>query len=124
MVLKLRSLVIVSFMVMLFSGVVYGDEIRMPPEAPGVYEPDTMDQVTPNLLIGGIGEVSKDPDDNPNYEELAYQIGARYIPTYYGGNDISEVMKAASASSDPDDETYENGLKSIKPQKYDTIVAY
>lgn len=124
MILKLRSLVIVSFMVMLFSGVVYGDEIRMPAEAPGVYEPDTMDQVTPNLLIGGIGQVSKDPDDNPNYEEFAYQIGARYIPTYYGGNDISEVMKAASASSDPDDETYENGLKSIKSQKYDTIVAY
>ena len=82
MLLKAQSMTFILFLLMLSSGVVFGDEIRADMDAPGEYKPDTMNQESPNLLIGGIGQNGPNPEDNPDYSELAYQIGAMYIPMY------------------------------------------
>jgi hypothetical protein len=131
-------------LVMLFSGVVCGDEIRMPSDsAPGVYG-----EGRSNLLIGGIDQNGPNPDQNPKYETFADQIGAMYIPTYYALSadgkpdriaNAFQVNSAASSGTTTDvngglptyQPTYQNGLKDDaltgepdNPIKYDTIVAY
>jgi hypothetical protein len=96
MSLKMWHLALMSFLIMLFSGVVYGDEIRMPPDSPGVYG-----EGRSNLLIGGIGQNGPNPGANPEYTMIADQIGAMYIPTYYSGDpgkDSAQVNYAASWS--------------------------
>lgn len=132
MVLKIQSLVMVSLLVMLFLGIVHGEEI------PGVYIPDTVNRENPNLLIGGIRQISSDPNKNTE-KEIAEKFGAIYVPTYYSGpakdqadelikiaGDAIEVNKAASCAK-WHEATYLNGLSSdaLKgPKTYNTIVAY
>lgn len=137
MLLKAQSMTFILFLLMLSSGVVFGDEIRADMDAPGEYKPDTMNQESPNLLIGGIGQNGPNPEDNPNYTELAYQIGAMYIPMYYsdeaGLEDEGQVNLAASWFKSyiyPNGLTYwpkyENGLENtaLTDKTYNTIVAY
>jgi len=136
MILKIRSIAFILFLTMLSSGVVYGDEFRMPPDAPGVYKATTMNSENPNLLIGGIGQNGRDPAQNDQYIKMAEQIGAMYIPTYYTGaqgTDAAEVNLAASwyntyvypngLTYKP---TYQNGLENnaLTDETYNTIVAY
>lgn len=136
MILKIRSIAFILFLTMLISGVVYGDEFRMPPDAPGVYKATTMNSENPNLLIGGIGQNGRDPAQNDQYIKMAEQIGAMYIPTYYTGaqgTDAAEVNLAASwyntyvypngLTYKP---TYQNGLENnaLTDETYNTIVAY
>lgn len=166
MVLKTRSFAFMLLVMILFSGVVYGQNpktssyadgvLTLNPsttpstenamsttpiiveEAPGVYKPDTVNSENPNLLIGGIRQISSDPNKNTE-KEMADQIGAIYVPTYYSGpakdqadelvkvaGDALEVNKAASCAK-PYEATYKNGLSSdvLKgPKTYNTIVAY
>jgi hypothetical protein len=131
MSLKMWHLALMSFLIMLFSGVVYGDEIRMPPDSPGVYG-----EGRSNLLIGGIGQNGPNPGANPEYTMIADQIGAMYIPTYYSGDpgkDSAQVNYAASWSKTyiyPNgltyQATYQNGLKNnaLTGKTYNTIFAY
>jgi hypothetical protein len=95
-----------SLLIMLFSGVAYGD----------------------NLLIGGINQKGATIEENPEYQEIATSLKATYLPTYYRGlvDDVNEVRKAALG-----DGTVQNGLadQNGQPNKalnhhYETIVAY
>ncbi len=136
MILKILSIAFILFLTMLISGVVCGDEFRMPPDTPGVYKATTMNSENPNLLIGGIGQNGRDPAQNDQYIKMAEQIGAIYIPTYYTGaqeTDAAEVNLAASwyntyvypngLTYKP---TYQNGLENnaLTDETYNTIVAY
>jgi len=129
MILKIRSIAFMLFLTILISGVVYCDEIRMPPDTANVYG---YGEGRLNLIIGGIGQ--DDPtgsDANQNYKDIADDLNAMYIYTYNSGktNDIAAVNAAASC-----DGTYfktpQNGLTNTVlggtdlPQKYNTIVAY
>jgi hypothetical protein len=119
MVLKIWYFVAALILLIVFSGVAYGD----------------------NLLIGGIKQDNpndactnpSDPSTCPNakYQEIAESLKATYIPTYYGErddgmDDVNEVRKAALGI-----ESEQNGLadQNGKPNAalkhhYDTIVAY
>lgn len=144
MSVKIRALVFMFLLVMLSSGIVYGDRTLKPSYSasgeviPGEYIPDTFDEHNPNLLIGGIRENSSDPDENQNYKDIAKQLGAIYVPTYYSGTSVNsgdEIKKTLgdalevnnAASSDKGyTATYQNGLKDdvLNGKTYDTIIAY
>ena len=104
MALKFRLSAFALMVLMVFSGVVCGE----------------------NLLIGGIMQNGPNQEDNPRYQEMATQLKATYIPTYYGEqedgmDDIEEVRKAAMGEA-----SIQNGLENdaLSNHYYDTIVAY
>jgi tetratricopeptide (TPR) repeat protein len=141
--LRTWSLALMILFITLFSVAVQGNESES--IGPKAYEPSTMDKNNPNLLIGGIRQDSMDPNQNEGYKEMAYQLGAMYIPTYYSGpidpnandaakkfeelskeyGDSVQVNKAASCAKWYE-ATYQNGLKNpaLQAKKYNTIVAY
>lgn len=130
------------FLVALFSGVVHSEEIT------GIYgKPVSLDQDgttsnnvyygsgydpnSPNLLIGGIGQTSSNPDENDEtYRTVADNNHAIYVPTYFTGElsaDAIAVNEAARSSEEyPEGASYLNGLTSpaLNDKKYGTIIAY
>jgi|GEM_PF-1450459 len=85
----------------------------------------------PNLLIGGILQENPEIENsNCRYKDIADQINATYIVTYYSGSiaiDASEVNDAASCAKSHVP-TLQNGLSNPKlsggDDTYNTIVAY
>jgi len=143
MVLEKRSFALMLLLIMLFSGVVSGVDTNWLQGSseviPGVYKPTTMNEENPNLLIGGIRQNSSDPNKDTAEKEMADQLGAIYVPTYYSGpakdqadeikkiaSDVLEVRKASLSGKEGYEATYQNGLKSdsLKGKTYNTIVAY
>jgi hypothetical protein len=134
MVLKIWSLVIVSLLVMLFSGIVSSIDF------PGglvknfdfskvskavtdnfafkVYKPDQ-----PNLFVGGIFQKSSNGDlAEQKWKDFADQNDATFVPTYYTKiADIAAVNEAAKSKK-----TDVNGLTrdELNDEKYGTIIGY
>ena len=111
MLLKIWSFAIVSLLVMLFSGVVCGEEYS-------------------NLLLGGINQVESPCAEpcssaaNSNYKKIAADLNADYFSMYNDGNlfdQIGEVQSAATGEA-----TDQNGLRNeaVHGKTYDTIIAY
>jgi hypothetical protein len=111
MLLKIWSFAIVSLLVMLFSGVVCGEEYS-------------------NLLLGGINQEESPCAEpcssaaNSNYKKIAADLNADYFSMYNDGNlfdQIGEVQSAATGEA-----TDQNGLRNeaVHGKTYDTIIAY
>jgi hypothetical protein len=112
MILKIRSLALMLFLVMLlFSGVVQSEEVIGINGKPvqdgktvgGIYYGKTfgVDNGPRNLFIGGILQSSPNPDKNDNrYKTFADQNQAIYVPTYYSlsylntGNPVVDTVSA------------------------------
>jgi hypothetical protein len=137
MVLKIRSLAIVSLLVMLFSGVVsvgVDNPNTLNPWTPDFYvnwnyvpyypDKNHMNYEKPNLFISGI--MQKSPNAEYNDKELrdfADENGAIYVPTYYAtpAFDALAVNDAAKSKA-----TDANGLTrdELKDKEYGTIIGY
>jgi len=101
---------------------------------PNAYTPDKINKELPNLIIGGIRQLSPDPCKNPIYMKFADNNGAIYVPTYYSGpakDDADNWAKSIADGLDVNDAakskpTDENGLTrhELNYHKYDTIITY
>lgn len=137
MVLKIRSLVIVSLLMMLLSGVVngYDNPISSITDrlASKNYVPDSLNKETPNLFIGGIAQTNSNADyDDQKWKTFADQNGAIFVPTYYKGTPFNPIQDgcavndaAKSTKTDPH-KTAENGLirDELNGKTYGTIIGY
>jgi tetratricopeptide (TPR) repeat protein len=135
MALKFRSLAFMIFLIFLFSGVVYGQDVidEGGKTIDGIFygEGCKVGAKDNNLLIGGIGQVGDQAlkpdvlvDLNPEYKEIANNNKAIYVPTYYTGSIAEDSLHVdLAATSKPTDM---NGLESpaLNDQQYGTIIAY
>lgn len=161
MILRIRSIALVMLLMMLLLGVIRGTEVTgldgNPVQAGkpvnGIYYGSTMTNDGPrNLLIGGIQQASDNPNDNPDYINLADDFHAIYVPTYYsrsvyGTNEnsvggleaafasISNLVTAGATLIYDSDQvnkaahgeaTQWNGLESpvLNNQQYDSIICH
>jgi len=150
MILKIRSLVIVSLLVMLLpevgSGILSktnGDPLSninmLNPLSPDSYEnqnyvpyyPDKskMDYKKPNLFIGGILQNSPNADlTDQKWKTFADNNGAIFVPTYYSvlSTELLAVNDAAKSTETDPHKTAENGLirNELNGRTYGTIIGY
>jgi tetratricopeptide (TPR) repeat protein len=127
MVSKIRSVVLIFVLVMLFSGGVHGKPLQEGVTIDGIYYGKGYDPESPNLLIGGIFQKSPNPNDNPDLKKLADDNQAIYIPTYYDPN-LANFKETVLAVSDAALGRYSdfNGLNQLNKLKgeYNTVIAY
>ena len=124
MVVKMRSLVIVSLLLMLFLGVVYGQNpktfgsiitstlsIDTPTENAmstdsgadfntfKSYVPTTVNKAKPNLFVGGILQKSPNADlTDQKWRDFASNNNAIFVPAYYSGSIVSDTSAVNDAA--------------------------
>lgn len=113
---------------------IYGETVSLGQEgstSKNVYYGSGYNPSNPNLLIGGISQVSQDPNSNDAlYRKVADNNHAIYVPTYYSGDQLADataVNEAARSSPEyPKGASYLNGLTSpaLNGMEYGTIIAY
>ncbi len=139
MILKIWSLVAVSFLIVLFSGFTgYCVDFVEPEFYDYVpYYPETTGTEKPNLFIGGINQESSNSYYNNELTDFAEQNDAIYIPTYYAADpspafDMLAVNDAAKSGTIDENgnvrsgATDANGLKrnELNNREYGTIIGY